>query len=166
MNSPITGFPAGLLSLIGSNTFGQSPRELGGVVAPTIELIDLYLAPKLEVAFNPGVAAIAAGQNTGAAYTITVPTGETWFVRAISCFLSTAVGEAVTAQPWIQLPTSAGGTMSIGNPTTLGASTTGWSNSTIAPLFVPSGTRFGIWGSGVTGAPSGAVTALIARLRG
>lgn len=162
MTSRIAGFPSGLLDLLGSQNFGEAPKLFGDQVVPTLECLELYLATKNAVVFNAGTGAVANGQNTGASYMLTVPQGELWLVRCVSALLLTAAGEAVTGEVWIS---SQGGTMVVGNPRTLGASSQGWAVSTQTPFWLPSGSRIGIWGSAVTGAPTAALTALVARLR-
>jgi hypothetical protein len=160
--SRIAGFPTGLLDLVGSQNFGVNPKEMVESISPTIDLGQFFLASKLLVGFNPGTDIVANGANTAKTFSLTVPAGELWIVKALSLFLSTGVGEAMTATPIL---TVNAGTMSIGQGVTLAASQIRWNTATVTDLVVPAGARFGIWGSEVTGVPTAALTVLIARLR-
>jgi len=75
MSTPIINRPQGLVSLLGLRDMGGVPREFADVVAPTVDLTDLFLVDRTTV---------NAQQTFTTATTwnaITVPPGELWRVH-------------------------------------------------------------------------------------
>lgn len=73
----ITLQPAGLIAALGLRDMGGTPAELANVVAPTVEVLDLYLGGRRETIQTTGIAAVV-GANlfpTGI-----VPPAELWYV--------------------------------------------------------------------------------------
>lgn len=159
----IAGFPTGLLDLLGSQNFGENPRDLGNVIAPVVDVRELFQVTKQRVIFNSGTDVLANGNNSLKTFALTVPAGEVWRIVAGSAFLNTAVGETV-GQAYLSA-TIGGGTTIISDGVPLAASQTRWANLSAEPFFAPAGTLLSIWGSEVVGVPTAALTILAARLR-
>lgn len=84
--------PEGLLDLLGIKSFGAYPNLLDTKVQPTIELLNSYLAANsLEASINlinvgsggPGPVNVAATNpvDLGNGTSVTVPTGEVWWIQ-------------------------------------------------------------------------------------
>lgn len=91
--SRLSGFPTGLLSLLGSQNFGEAPNELGDVIAPTVDIGELFALTRQEAIFV-SYATPTTGNNNGAG--LIVPPGEIWRVMAGGAFA--APGAGVTFQ--------------------------------------------------------------------
>lgn len=122
------------------------------------------MAGRTAVKLNPGVDVVANGQNTAKTFTLTIPAGEMWRVLGVSILGLTGVGEAMTIAPWFQTG-QGGGALAIGPPVVLPASAQQWSVSSFAPFWASSGSKFGVWGSNVTGVPTAALTVLAVALK-
>lgn len=92
-DAPLNTLPEGLLDLLGIKSFGAYPNRLRGEVAPTIDLLQSYLAANsIEASINlinipsggPGVYNISATNPVNlanAALQVVVPNGEVWWVQ-------------------------------------------------------------------------------------
>ena len=157
MTQRLSAFPNGLLSLTGSQSFGTAPKELGDIIAPTIELADLYLLSLQE----PEVLILAApvnGINAG----IRVPPGEVWRVVAGGVFV--LAGAGVTLD-WTPVVESQGGLIPIGDTQSQAASTTRLQASKQTPFWVKSGDQVTIYIQALVGVPTVSIALLIDRLR-
>ena len=158
--SLISGFPRGLLDLLGSQNFGEAPRELGNVVFPVADITDLYLLSKKSVDVviaNP----LTNGTNT--ANSLLVPNGEVWRVDGFSVFASCAAGETVDITPVV---TISGGTMAVGPTVPVAANQSRYAAMTLSPFWLPSGSRVQVFASGIAGVPFGSITAMVSKVRG
>ena len=72
----ISNLPRGLISLLGLQDMGASPRELSGVVAGTLDLAQFLLLNRETLSASPVAAAV------GTQVVFTVPPGELWYVHA------------------------------------------------------------------------------------
>jgi hypothetical protein len=159
----LSGFPIGLLDLVGSQSFGEAPKELSPTIVPIVDVTPLYLANRFEtIVQNPATDVLANGQNSAKTFVITVPQGELWLVQNVSAFLGTAAGEALTAYLWMTIGSAV---VIISESVTLGASIIGWRAMTVHPFYARAGSKFGIWGSGITGVPTASLTANVARFK-
>lgn len=157
MSQRLSGFPTGLLSLVGSQSFGTAPKELGDVVAPTLDVAALYLLTKQE----PEIAVIAvpaAGPNLG----IVVPAGEVWLANYGGVFSLTGVGVTLD---WTPIATIESGTIPIGDTVVQLASQTRWQASKQLPIWLSAGQGLGVYISALVGAPTLSVAYNISRLR-
>jgi len=159
MPTPLTGFPNGLLSLVGSNNFGEAPRLLSEVVSPVVDVGELYAASKLE---TPAQSTFTVLNGANNANSITVPAGEMWRVYKVSAFLSTGVGEA---QRSVLIATYGGTSLAISGEANLGASTSQFLRSDDEPFWLLAGGRLGLFSFAPTGVPTASLAAFVTRLR-
>ncbi len=87
--SQINRVPQGLQDLLGSINFGDNPGQLGGVVAPTLDLFPFLSVERLFWDFQ-NIGFSVAGSLTG----VTVPQGELWFVDSLASEIFTSGGPA------------------------------------------------------------------------
>lgn len=164
--SILSGFPKGLLDLVGSQNFGINPKDLGETVQPVIDLTELYLVGKIDapqgslaVAVN-GVNIMTVG---GVGDPLLVPNGEVWrvFAFAVSCFVGAA--SSFTYGPAVQMQ---GGRFQLSrsqdNATALSSN---WNAMDSAPIWLPAGARLMVEGQNLVGTASLSAQALISRLR-
>lgn len=154
-------FPRALTALVGIRDMGAQPRELGDSVVGTIDLTELYLFNRREFVTQTAVAAGAVGTVTVLAGLI-VPAGEAWFVHFWQISAQTAAGEALSISPALRL---AGGSITVGNPAVLPASTTTWGIPLHRGFWLAPGEGLGAVTTQITGAPVVAGAASITRLR-
>lgn len=158
--SRLAGYPTGLLDLVGSQSFGQAPKDLADVVAPVMDLSPLYLLTK-QVAAIAIVAGPANGTNAGKG--LIVPPGEVWSVRAGGVFVATGVGVTGDFTPSM---ISNGLTVSLGDSTPILASTTRWLRfAPPGPIFVKAGDELTCYISALVGAPTVSIQYLLAKFR-
>lgn len=79
MPTDINVLPRGLLDLLQAKSLGENPQVLGDQVAPTLELVNLYLSQKRW--YIERVVTTISGSTTFASQ-ITVPQQEIWWVYA------------------------------------------------------------------------------------
>lgn len=164
MSIPLIEYPRGITAALGVRDAGQLPRELAGVIAGTIDLLEPYLFTRREFVVQAGIpATLTPGGITGMP-ALVVPNGECWYVWAWQVSASTAVGEALTVYPALRLQ---GGSITAGGPTVLGASTVAWAPPNLYPgrFFLAPGESLGAATGSATGAPNVAGAAAITRLR-
>jgi hypothetical protein len=97
----IQAIPRGLLAALGAQSTGANPRQLGGVVAPTIDLLDFYGRPENLGATNAAAAAI------GDSASLPVPAGEVWYVKHVGVrLIGSGIGTVMFALGGIQTQAS------------------------------------------------------------
>lgn len=111
--SRLAGFPTGLLSLLGSQNFGEAPKELSDTVLTTVDGSPLYLLSQ-QVAQIGIVALPANGVNIA----LTVPLGEVWRVAYGGVFCLTGAGTTVDVTAIIGVD---GGTVPLSSTVSLAA---------------------------------------------
>lgn len=83
--------PSGLLDLLQSKTDGKNPQDLAETVAPTLDLLDLYLLQRISHEF---IVTVASGP--GATNLLDVTEGEVWGLFACGVqFIGAAVGQTM-----------------------------------------------------------------------
>lgn len=141
---------------------GNNVRELADVVSPVIDIGDQYVVNVIDTIFggcNPANNFVAAAGNLAGG----IPSGETWKVHAITG--SYVTGGAVTIAdiaPAIQIN---GVAFLLSNPIAVPINRITWSISNLPPMWLPSGTLFGLYSQGVVGAPVGTVQVLASRFK-
>lgn len=156
----LSGFPKGLLSLLGSQNFGINPKDLSDVVAPTVELSELYLLSKQVSTFQT-IAAPANGTNAGAG--LIVPAGEVWRVHAGGIFVITGVGVTLDITP---ITIVNGITCPLASTTSIAASLFRWVPMIMNPFWADAGSELGAYISALVGAPTVSIQYLVSKLRG
>ena len=157
--SRLSGFPAGLLSLIGSQSFGINPKDLADTISPTMELGELYLLSKQEgkaIVFTAPVNGPNPGQG------LIVPPGEVWRVHAGGFFISTGAGVQTDANLIVNLT---GATIPISDSISVPASSVRMNAMKSAPFWLQSGGELGVMLASPVGVPTVSVSYIISRLR-
>lgn len=154
----LAGFPSGLLSLVGSANFGDAPNQMGDVIAPCIELQDLYLltAQEPEILI---VAAPANGINAG----IRVPAGEVWKVVQGGVFVDTGAGVSLTS--WTPVVEASGGVIPIADSVLAHPASQTILKAIHTPFWVKAGDQVSVYIRGLAGVPTISIALLISRLR-
>lgn len=169
--SRLSGFPQGFLSLLGSQNFGEAPKELAEFVQPTIEMLELYLLgnQRLQAWVSNDTSAPTITDVSGAIYytnpnnNMVVPAGQMWRVHLFGVQMQTGAGEAVNFSPAIAVNNLA---MPLGDgPRVLGASASSWQRAEGCPFWLRSGDSLGVWQTGIVGAPNGQAYAVVSVLR-
>lgn len=93
----ITQFPRGLVSLTGLRDMGEAPRDLSGVIAPTIDITQFLLLNR-ETIFGT-VAASAIGSFAATGNVHRVPPGELWYVHAFAVSVTVFAGDTARIVP-------------------------------------------------------------------
>jgi hypothetical protein len=155
--SIIGNLPRGLLAALGSQNFGESPRQLSDVVSPVVDSLNLYLLNQL-VQVNGLNLAPTNGYNE----LITIPLGEVWRVQCVSLSVVTGAGESGSFAPAARANDS---TVALANTEAVAASLS--RNITSGPMDVwfPSGYSFGALCGEVTLAPSLGLNMIVTRIR-
>jgi len=143
--SRLSGFPKGLLSLLGSNNFGTNPKELGETIAPVVDTTD-YFALQLQV----GAAAVAGAPAGGPNILFTVPAGEVWKVCVYSIFVAT--GGAATVGAAYTSASIGGATHILGAGVPLAINNSRWAVMSAEPFFLNAGESLGAYISELVGA--------------
>lgn len=160
--SRLSGFPQGLLGLIGSVTFGNNPKELSDAVVPTVDIADLFeLSTQVVISdvLNP-VPGTGFRQGTPA---ITVPTGEVWHVKDFSVIAITPAASTITFAPAVQFQQNV---LFQNDPVLAIASQTRWSVWKGEPRWFGSGTSFGVYVTDLVGAAViTGISMLVAKVR-
>lgn len=166
MTQPISRFPAGLLDLVGSQNFGENPRQLADVVAPVVDIGQQYLVT-LQVAAFGSTAAGAAGFNAFTNVPLVVPNGEVWKVVALNTTVVSAAGQSGKFSPGVRIGGTAGPAFPLGDPVNYVASENNWTFWDLQEFWAPAGYEFGaILAQVVGGAPTLVQGAMIySRLR-
>lgn len=160
MSLPISTLPAGLVSLLNLQTTGRGPQSLLEDIAPTLELMQMFVANRVERLEAGPTAVVAGGMNA-----FVVPNGELWFVTTLAARLSAAVpvGGSLRAAPgYGPLPN-----VVLAPFTDLSAFVAGETAQWGAPtaLWVSSGGVLGSYVAQVTGAMNVVHTVTFLRLR-
>jgi hypothetical protein len=87
----ITQFPRGLVSLTGLRDMGEAPRDLAGVIAPTIDITQFLLLNRESIFGSVSVSSIGAAVVAGSVFK--VPAGELWYVHAFSVSTTVFAGD-------------------------------------------------------------------------
>jgi len=164
---PLTNFPKGLLDLVGSNNFGENPREMSDLITPVMEIGRLYLAQFLTTVAGIGVGAPTAGFNLIA--NLVVPTGKVWALYSVAAAFTTEAG--VAGDVLVSLVSIGNVRTFLSNSVATAASQTKMSTTQFSdPVMLPAGTKLGVYLQNITGVPTGASSvecnALIAEFRG
>lgn len=102
----ITTSPAGLTSALQLRDMGALPSELANVVAPTVELLPLFLIGRREVIQPSAVIAPVVGSNVFTGTGAQVPNGELWALWDFMVIADPGAGEAIDLAPAIVVPNS------------------------------------------------------------
>lgn len=159
--SQIAGFPSGLLDIVGSQNFGEAPRDLSQVVSPTMDLTELYLLSKQRI---EAVANFVVVNGSNTANSLLVPAGEAWRVYGFSAFVSFAVGDSGSMTA---LMTLNGIGMAMGETRLHVAGTVeAWFvYASQTPIWIPAGARLSLFATAVGGVPNASLQALVSRVR-
>ena len=162
----IAGFAKGLLSLLDSQNFGNSPKDLVDAVQPTVELSELYLLTKYQGVFGGTVGNLAAGFNStpdAAGVNLVVPSCEVWRLYACSVSVIPAAASTGTFSPSLLLNNTA---VQLTDSADYVASTRKWvSGPKIGPIWMPAGSELGVIAQNVVGTTPASLQALVAKLR-
>jgi hypothetical protein len=162
MSSTITNPPKGLISLFGLNDMGGVPRELSGVVAPSLDMTEFVMLNRESLL--PGTVTATA---TGFRNIIEVPAGQTWVIHgySVDCYELVAPCTGTLRAAYTE---SAGCHIGLGPTVSIAAaSDRRLAMSNVDKYFVPSGARIGVWVESIAGGGQLAVQAalVITRLR-
>lgn len=155
----VSGLPAGLLSLVGNNSMGVNPADLGDVIAPVVELSDLYLLA-FQTVVSTNVNPLLAGPNTGAV-NLTVPTGERWFIHSIDAAVFAVAGASADISAAM---VQDGVTSMLTSSLVVPVNTTRFISAQ-PRVWIPAGAALRMYGASIVGAPIGGLTAVISKLR-
>lgn len=156
----ISEYPRGLMSLLGLQTFGENPRDLSGVIAPSLDLLQFFLFTRRESRTDT-VSMTATGSIQFP--TLIVPPGEAWFLQEFGIQVQTGAAQTCTFAPTINMPVNA---YQMGDAVALPVSSIGRCFMSRPPLLLPPGTSFNVQVQSITGAPFNAdMSALFTRLR-
>ena len=86
MSLRISSLPAGLISLLNLQTTGRGPQALLEDISPTLELMQMFVANRVERLEAGPTAVVAGGMNAFA-----VPAGELWYVTTLAARLTAVV---------------------------------------------------------------------------
>jgi len=156
----ISAFPLGLLDLLYAQNFGQNPGQLADTLVGQIDVTNMLFVNRMEGITTTGDV-VAAGANSTKAFNATVPAGEVWIVHRLSILVATAAGEAINAYGTL---TMNGNIIALTAGTVIGASNNAYDIAYDVPIWLPPGSRLGIWGTAITGAPTGGVNLVLTRL--
>jgi hypothetical protein len=166
MPQQLSRFPAGLLDLVGSQNFGENPRQMADVVAPVLDIGQQYLVTLQQAAFGTNAAA-AAGFNAMTNVPLIVPSGELWKVVALNTTVVSAAGQTGKFSPGVRIGGTAGPSFPLGDPVNYVASENNWTFWDMTEFWAPAGYEFGaLLQQVVGGAPTLVQVAMIySRLR-
>lgn len=159
MPAQIAAFANGLIDLVQLQAMGKTIQELADTLVPVLDLGDLYLASRETTVFSVSAAVIV---NESIAVEVAVPAGELWWVTNVGAFTGTAVAEALSTQLVRRVENSVA---PMGPVLVLGASATGWVLTDMRAFWARAGTKFRLWSTLVTGAPTAVITVQCVRLR-
>ena len=153
MPAQLGNFPKGLLSLLGLQNFGESPRLLSDTVSPVVDQGEQLLLNFQESLFGANAAA-ANGFNAFAASDLVVPPGDVW--RLIAFSVTVVAGVGCTGRMGCSVRTNgpgAGPRFPISNPVDWVASTTNWVCMTTPPFWLLPGYQLGVEVAQLVGGP-------------
>jgi len=155
----LSGFPKGLLSLLGSNSFGVNPSELGDVIAPVVDLTGMYLI-SAQTVISTNVNPLVNGPNAGVV-NHTVPVGEMWYVHSIdAAIFAVAASSGDISAAMVQ----DGVTTMLTSSLVVPVNTTRFISAQPG-IWLPSGAALRMYGATVVGTPIGGLTAVVSKLR-
>lgn len=157
--SSISRFPKAFMNVLGLQTFGETPRELGPIVAPVMEMGDFYLLDSMVAALGSD-AAPALGSRSFTTSTLgyldlsqPVPANEYWFVHEFHISAAPGAATGITVQPRVSASNASLVfvapmviTGSAGSPVIMAP-------SMFPRMWLPPGARFSYLCSAITGAP-------------
>jgi len=152
--SILHGFPKGLLSLVGSQAFGTNPKQLGDVVAPTIDLRDLYL-----LSVQSSIAGSAAAPAAGFNLCLTVPEGNVWRILAGGGIIVNGAG--VTGDWGLTIKPGGGSEVPLTSVIATAANQVRFLPLTNGPIWASAGTQIGLNGSALVGVPGSCTVSLV-----
>lgn len=159
MSQIISKYPAGLLGLLGLQTFGVTPKDLADQVVPIVDLTDLYLAGTQTV-INGNVNPLAAGPNAIAS--MLVPSGEVWHVWSIDCQAFVPAASSVQLATYVVID----GTTHMLTPQLVAAANETKVTVREGRIWLKAGAQIGVYASSLVGAAVvGASCALVTRLK-
>lgn len=161
---PFDSTAYGLNGLLSMKAAGKQPMQLEEQLRATLDATELYLVGIREVLSSQSVAINAGG---GAFTDLTVPAGQLWWIHDYTLIITTPAAGAFTGQAAISFNAASGGTLGIpvSNVLTLGASTSGRTQTIMRPWLLRSGEVLGYTNSSVTGAVTGFGGVVLSRLR-
>lgn len=161
--SRLAGFPQGLLSLLGSQDFGEAPNELSQVIVPIVDLTPMYQASKQSIETTSPGNAIAGVNGT----TFQVPTGETWIIKAADVRMAAGAGAAVSAFCLVITSPGPSGNAALfaSEMSAVAANQIRHANLRFPGIVLPSGAGIGYYAEGLTLATPVFVTVAATRLR-
>lgn len=143
--SQINRPPQGLQSLLGSQNFGDNPKQLGGVVAPTLDMLPFYGAGILRLRRISSSLA-AEGEITSLTFDdqVAVLSVTAWNAAGSAVAGVNILGVAISGPPSDNLPVNQQHMLAIGPYAATGAVTTqpAVCHSFPFPLVVEPGTSF------------------------
>lgn len=108
MGTTVGNVPAGLLSLLRAQNFGENPRDLSGTISSVVDVRDQYIFNNLEhgfALFTPTLGFVAQNTPTlSGEISVTVPTGELWWIEDVSIRLNPQAGISFRGQIVLREP--------------------------------------------------------------
>lgn len=157
--SQIAGFAKGLLSLLDSQSFGESPKVLGDTIVPVVSIEELYLLQKQTTV----VSIVGAPVNNLNPNAIPVPSGEVWRIHAGGIFMLNPVAVTNGFAPVINID---GGVIPLGPLVASPASASRWAPMTCGPFWLSAGGTLAAYGSELVGVPTSvSIAFLVSKLR-
>jgi hypothetical protein len=164
----IQRFPVGLLEMLGMKGTGDTPHQLGADISGGLDLTSLYLAQRrVTLSANTGVAMVA--NTTYNLTSLTVPSGEIWFVYGATARLTGSTAAATAIRFWLAWSRANAATtpIALADAASVGALDNGTSARIYEfPAVQLPGDMYHIMTGAVTGVPgaTGTVTLDVARL--
>lgn len=164
--SRLSGYPAGLLSLLGSQNFGQTPNELGQMIVPIVDLTGMYGQSKQSFeTVAPGNAV-----NGVTSTVFQVPVGETWILNAADVRMAPGAATGVDNFALVLSATGPTGTAvifasSFVQPAAVLPGDIAWATLRFPGIRLPPGSGIGYYAEGVVGAVPVFVSIAATRLR-
>lgn len=155
--------PLALLDLLGAKSLGETPRIVSDVIAPTVELLDLYALNMYELKVAGRTLDLVAGFNAmDTGDSVKVNDGEVWRLYLASVQIVAGAGETVDAAPAFRYQ---GQTVHLADPETAANNTRWkvWNGGT--PFWLPTGSELGIVANNITGTTQGSFRCVVARFR-
>lgn len=148
----VSKIPRGILSLLGIQNFGQSPRAMADAYTPTLDMIDAFLASEATVVNQ----AVTPGGTNGFYSCYTVPDNQVLVLQAGGALAEMAAGFACNVTFAMRYNTGAGFVTSLAPQVAVAATQQNRSVRMGPVLWLPPGTQLGGYLSGVTGGVLGA----------
>jgi len=108
MGTTVGNVPAGLLSVLRAQNFGENPRDLSGSVQCVVDVGRQYIFNNLEhgfALFTPAIGFIAQNAPTlSGEIIVTVPVGELWWIEDVSIRLNPQAGISFRGQIVLREP--------------------------------------------------------------